>query len=54
MGLGLITAARTNKGPCTAAWVDLEFAAWKIALLGSCHLGKYLWEVAAYNKIIKT
>jgi len=27
-----------------------EVAAWKIAHLGSCHIGKYPWEVAVCKK----
>ena len=27
-----------------------EVAAWEIAHLGSCHLGKYRWEVATWEK----
>ena len=27
-----------------------EVVAWEIAHLGSCHLGKYPWEVAAWEK----
>ena len=30
-----------------------EVAAWKIAQLGSQHLGKYPWEVAAWGKIFR-
>jgi len=26
-----------------------EVAAWEITHLGSCHLGKYPWEVAAWE-----
>ena len=29
----------------------LEIAAWEIAHLGSCHLGKYPWEVVAWENV---
>ena len=54
---GLITAARMGQGSCVAArtgWgrglqlrQTWQVVAREIAHLGSCHLGKYPWEVAA-------
>ena len=35
-----------------ALWLVLTWivAAWEIAHLGNCHLGKYPWKVAAWEK----
>jgi len=39
------------KGPSTAARTDnWKVATWEIAQLGSCHLIKYPWKVAAWER----
>jgi len=47
---GPSAAVRTGCGPSTADRTDLEVAAWDIADLGSCHLGKKPWEIATWEK----
>ena len=32
-------------------FIEWEVAAWEIAHLGSCHFGKYPWEVATWGKL---
>mgnify|MGYP000929313377 CR=1 FL=1 len=39
-----------NKGRPLRLGQTWEVAAWEIAHLGSCHLGKYPWEVATWEK----
>ena len=47
------SSARPSLKPASPhrAWPNLwEVAAWEIAHLGNCHLGKYPWEVATWEK----
>ena len=47
---GPSAAARTGLRPSAVAGTDLEMAAREISHFGSCHLGKYPWEVASWEK----
>ena len=40
------------RGPSSAAKTGWGTSAWEISHLGSCQLGKYPWEVTAYEKFV--
>jgi len=47
---GPSTAAKTGWGQALRLGQTWEVAAWEIPHLGSCHLGKYPWEVDTWEK----
>ena len=52
LGLALWGAAGCNGGRSLRLGQTWEVAVWEIPHLGSCHLGKYPWQVAIWDKII--